>query len=259
MDDINRYPLLSHQETIKLFNDYYDGNKEAKDKVINSNLRLVVSIANRYIGQGVDLMDLIQEGNIGLMRAFDKFDPTKNIKFGTYATWWIRLFIQRAIADTGRTIRIPVYIKDLINKKKKTEIQLTQKLCRQPSDAEIAEQMKLSNKEYEDLLWYEQGTISLETKIHDNENSTIGDLIANQVDDDQITSFDDDCFADNIRSYMEFLTDKEKRVLILRYGLYGHKKETLDYISEELNVTKERVRQIEDAALKKLMAVSDYL
>ena len=239
LKEIGRVPLLTPEEEIELAIRISEGDEEAKKKLAESNLRLVVSIAKRYVGRGMQFLDLIQEGNLGLIKAVDKFDYTKGFKFSTYATWWIRQAITRAIADQARTIRIPVHMVETINKVKKTNSQLLHKNGRDPTAEEIA-------------LRVAQEPVSLETPIGEEEDSHLGDFIP---DDEALAPADaasQMLLREQLAEVLKTLTPREERVLSLRFGLEDGHPRTLEEVGKEFNVTRERIRQIEAKALRKL-------
>lgn len=256
LKDIGSVPLLTPDEEIKLAQQMASENKAeadyAKNRLSEANLRLVVSIAKRYVGRGMQFLDLIQEGNLGLMKAVDKFDYTKGFKFSTYATWWIRQSITRAIADQARTIRIPVHMVETINKTGRVTRQLLQTLGREPSTAEIAEAMGISEERVAEIQKIAQDPVSLETPIGEEEDSHLGDFI----EDDKAASPSDSAEAKMLREQLlqvlDTLTPRENEVLRKRYGLDDNKPKTLEEVGKEFNVTRERIRQIEAKALRKL-------
>ena len=252
LKDIGRVPLLSPEEEIELAIRISDNDQEAKDRLTKANLRLVVSIAKRYVGRGMMFLDLIQEGNLGLIKAVDKFDYTKGFKFSTYATWWIRQAITRAIADQGRTIRIPVHMVETINKVKKTSNMLLHRDGRDPSPEDIAAEIGMSVDKVRDILRISQEPVSLETPIGEEEDSHLGDFIP---DEDALSPADAAAMTflrGKVNEVLETLTPREAEVLRLRFGLRDGTPQTLEEVGKEFNVTRERIRQIEAKALRKL-------
>ncbi|MCL4208393.1 RNA polymerase sigma factor RpoD [Patescibacteria group bacterium] len=253
LKEIGRIPLLNREDEIRLAQRAEAGDAKAKEKLTSSNLRLVVSIAKKYIGRGMTFLDLIQEGNKGLIRAVEKYDWTKGFKFSTYATWWIRQAITRAIADQARTIRIPVHMVETINKLMRTSRKLMQDLGREPTPEEIGELMDLEPEKVREILKISQNTTSLESPVGDGEDdSVLGDFIA---DDKQTTPYDatsQHMLTENIREVLSALSDREARVLEMRFGLEGGKPMTLEEVGRKFGVTRERIRQIEAKALRKL-------
>ena len=252
LKDIGKYPLLSVEEEIELAQRISDGDEEAKEKMINSNLRLVVSIAKRYVGRGMLFLDLIQEGNMGLIKAVEKFDYTKGYKFSTYATWWIRQAITRAIADQARTIRIPVHMVETINKVIRVSRQLLQELGHDPTAEEIAEEMDFPIEKVRDILKIAQEPVSLETPIGEEEDSHLGDFIPDEDAYDPFEAASFTLLREDIEQLLDTLTPREKKVLELRFGLIDGRTRTLEEVGKEFNVTRERIRQIEAKALRKL-------
>ena len=250
--EIGRIPLLSYEEELELAKRVLDGDEEAKQKLAESNLRLVVSIAKKYVGRGMLFLDLIQEGNMGLIKAVEKFDYTKGYKFSTYATWWIRQAITRAIADQARTIRIPVHMVETINKLIRTSRHLLQQLGREPSPEEIAEEMEIPVEKVIEIQKIAQDPVSLETPIGEEDDSHLGYFIQ---DDDSPAPQDAAAYTllrEQLEEVMKTLTPREAKVLKLRFGLEDGKSRTLEEVGKEFNVTRERIRQIEAKALRKL-------
>ncbi|HEU4966250.1 MAG TPA: RNA polymerase sigma factor RpoD [Candidatus Saccharimonadales bacterium] len=251
--EIGKIPLLSGDEELELAKRVSAGDKEAKDKMAEANMRLVVSIAKRYVGRGLDLLDLIQEGNTGLLRAVEKFDPDKGFKFSTYATWWIRQAITRAIADQARTIRIPVHMVETINKLLRTQRRLTQELNREPTNEEIAGAMDIEVDKVEHIMKIKQDISSLDASIRDNEDdSVLADFIE---DEDTVTpeeSATSQLLKEQVKDMLNVLTEREQKIIRLRFGLEDGKSHTLEEVGSEFQVTRERIRQIEAKALAKL-------
>jgi len=250
--EIGRIPLLKREEEIALAQAVDRGDKKAKSRLTQSNLRLVVSIAKKYMGRGMSFLDLIQEGNKGLIRAVEKYDWTKGFKFSTYATWWIRQAITRAIADQARTIRIPVHMVETINKLIRTQRKLMQDLGRDPTDEEVGEELEMDVERVREILKISQKTTSLETPIGDEEDSLLGDFIP---DDKQISPYEAtsrQLMHENLNEALAGLTERESKVLTMRFGLQGTKPLTLEDVGRQFGVTRERIRQIEGKALRKL-------
>jgi RNA polymerase primary sigma factor len=252
LKEIGRIPLLTRDQEIVLAQAVDDDDLHAKSRLIDSNLRLVVSIAKKYIGRGMTFLDLIQEGNKGLIRAVEKYDWTKGFKFSTYATWWIRQAITRAIADQARTIRIPVHMVETINKLVRISRKLMQDLGREPTPEEIGKQMQITPDKVREILKISQKTTSLETPIGDDDDSYLGDFIA---DENQLTPYEATSkrlLKENVNEVLQALSDRESRVLKMRFGLEGARPMTLEEVGKKFGVTRERIRQIEAKALRKL-------
>lgn len=250
--EIGKIPLLTFEQELDLAQKILEGDEEAKQKLSESNLRLVVSIAKKYVGRGMLFLDLIQEGNMGLIKAVEKFDYTKGFKFSTYATWWIRQAITRAIADQARTIRIPVHMVETINKLIRTSRNLLQQLGREPTPEEIAQEMEIPLEKVIEIQKIAQDPVSLETPIGEEEDSHLGDFIQ---DEDSPAPHDAASYTllkEQLEEVMNTLTPREAKVLKLRFGLEDGKSRTLEEVGREFNVTRERIRQIEAKALRKL-------
>ena len=252
LKDIGRVPLLSAEEEIELAKRMQENDVAAKKRLSEANLRLVVSIAKRYVGRGMLFLDLIQEGNLGLMKAVEKFDYQKGFKFSTYATWWIRQSITRAIADQARTIRIPVHMVETINRLTRVQRVLLQELGREPTPSELAEKMGVTEEKVREIQKIAQDPISLEKPIGEEEDSHLGDFIE---DEKTVTPTDDvaaKMLKEQLLHVLDTLTPREEKVLRLRYGIDDGKSRTLEEVGKEFNVTRERIRQIEAKALRKL-------
>ncbi len=252
LKEIGRVPLLTSEEEIELAIRISEDDKKAKQRLAEANLRLVVSIAKRYVGRGMQFLDLIQEGNLGLIKAVEKFDYTKGFKFSTYATWWIRQAITRAIADQARTIRIPVHMVETINKVKKTSSQLLHKNGKDPTAEEIAEELDMAPDKVREILRLAQEPVSLETPIGEEEDSHLGDFIP---DDEALSPADAASISllkEQLAEVLKTLTPREAKVLSLRFGLEDGHPRTLEEVGKEFNVTRERIRQIEAKSLRKL-------
>jgi RNA polymerase primary sigma factor len=252
LKEIGKVPLLDNDEEIEIAKKVALGDEEAKKKLAEANLRLVVSIAKRYVGRGMLFLDLIQEGNLGLIKAVEKFDYSKGFKFSTYATWWIRQAITRAIADQARTIRIPVHMVETINKLIRVSRQLLQELGREPTPEEIAEELNMMPDKVREILKIAQEPVSLETPIGEEEDSHLGDFIP---DNDAPAPYEAASFSllkEQLMSVLKTLTPREEKVLRLRFGLDDGRTRTLEEVGKEFNVTRERIRQIEAKALRKL-------
>ena len=252
LKEIGKVPLLTPEEEQELAKRMAEGDAEAKHRMEEANLRLVVSIAKRYVGRGMQLLDLIQEGNLGLMKAVEKFDYTKGYKFSTYATWWIRQSITRAIADQARTIRIPVHMVETINRVLRTSHAMVQKLGREPTTKEIADELHIEQSKVEEVLKIAQEPVSLETPIGEEEDSHLGDFIQ----DDEASQPSEEASYTLLREQLEevlsTLTPREEQVLRMRFGLVDGKPHTLEEVGKQFDVTRERIRQIESKALRKL-------
>ena len=252
LKEIGNVPLLTTEQEVELAKRVEAGDEEAKKQLTEANLRLVVSIAKKYVGRGMPFLDLIQEGNMGLMKAVDKFDYTKGYKFSTYATWWIRQAITRGIADTGRTIRVPVHMVETINKTLRMTRTLLQELGREPTPEEVAERLNVSVSRVREVLKISRDPVSLDTPIGEEDDSHLGDFIE---DDSALSPADSAAFSmlrAELATALESLTDRERQVIKLRFGLEDGRARTLEEVGKEFNVTRERIRQIEAKALRKL-------
>jgi RNA polymerase primary sigma factor len=251
--EIGKIPLLNAEEELALAQRVVAGEQAAKDQMAEANMRLVVSIAKRYVGRGLDLLDLIQEGNTGLLRAVEKFDPDKGFKFSTYATWWIRQAITRAIADQARTIRIPVHMVETINKLLRTQRRLTQELNREPTNEEIAKAMEIEVDKVEHIMKIKQDISSLDASIRDDEEESV---LADFIEDEDTVSPEESAtmqlLKEQVKDMLGALTEREQKILKLRFGLEDGKSHTLEEVGQEFSVTRERIRQIEAKALAKL-------
>lgn len=252
LKEIGRVPLLSSEEEIDLAIRIANGDVQAKQRLSEANLRLVVSIAKRYLGRGMQFLDLIQEGNLGLIKAVDKFDYTKGFKFSTYATWWIRQAITRAIADQARTIRIPVHMVDTINKVKKVQSQLLHQNGHEPTPDEIADELDLPVDKVREIMRVAQEPVSLETPIGEEEDSHLGDFIPDDGAPAPADAASHTMLREQLSDVLSTLTPREEKVLRLRFGLEDGRSRTLEEVGKEFNVTRERIRQIEAKALRKL-------
>ena len=252
LKEIGNVPLLSTEEEVALAQRVEAGDESAKKQLIEANLRLVVSIAKKYVGRGMPFLDLIQEGNMGLMKAVDKFDYSKGFKFSTYATWWIRQAITRGTADTGRTIRVPVHMVETINKTLRMTRTLLQELGREPTPEEVAERLGVPVARVREVLKISRDPVSLDTPIGEEDDSHLGDFIE---DDSALSPADSAAFSmlrEELSTALESLTDRERQVVQLRFGLIDGRARTLEEVGKEFNVTRERIRQIEAKALRKL-------
>lgn len=256
LKEIGKYPLLTTEEEIALAKQIAEGTPEeqaaAKKKLSEANLRLVVSIAKRYVGRGMQFLDLIQEGNLGLIKAAEKFDYTKGYKFSTYATWWVRQAITRAIADQARTIRIPVHMVETINKLIRVNRQLAQELGRDPTPAEIAKEMGISESKVREIIKIAQEPVSLETPIGEEEDSHLGDFIEDENAPAPAEVASNAMMREQLQEVLHTLTPREEKVIRLRFGLEDGQAHTLEEVGKEFNVTRERIRQIESKALRKI-------
>ena len=252
LKEIGKVPLLSPEEELELATRMSQGDEEAKHRMTEANLRLVVSIAKRYVGRGMLFLDLIQEGNLGLIKAVEKFDHTKGYKFSTYATWWIRQAITRAIADQARTIRIPVHMVETFNKTIRVSRQLLQELGHDPSAEEIARELDMPAEKVRDILKISQEPVSLETPIGEEEDSHLGDFIPDEDASEPSEAASFSLLREQLEEVLDTLAPREKKVLELRFGIVDGRTRTLEEVGKEFNVTRERIRQIEAKALRKL-------
>lgn len=258
--EIGKIPLLSQEEELELAKKAAKGNKKAKDKMVEANMRLVVSIAKRYSGRGLDFLDLIQEGNTGLLRAVEKFDPDKGFKFSTYATWWIRQAITRAIADQARTIRIPVHMVETINKVLRATRKLTQELNREPTTLEVAKEMDMEPEKIEYVMKIKQDIASLDQSVGrdgDDEDSVLGDFVEDEERVSPEDSAANQILKEQLATIISTLSEREQKIIKLRFGIGGGRPHTLEEVGAEFSVTRERIRQIEAKALSKLRKHKD--
>jgi len=258
--EIGKIPLLSAEEELELAQKVVAGDKKAKDKMAEANMRLVVSIAKRYSGRGLDFLDLIQEGNTGLLRAVEKFDPDKGFKFSTYATWWIRQAITRAIADQARTIRIPVHMVETINKLLRTQRRMTQELNREPTIEELAKELEMEPDKVEYVIKIKQDITSLDAGVGrdgEDEDSVLGDFIEDEDSETPEQSATSQLLKEQVQSILSTLSDREQKIVKMRFGLENGKSHTLEEVGQEFAVTRERIRQIEAKALAKLRKHKD--
>jgi RNA polymerase primary sigma factor len=258
--EIGKIPLLSAEEELALAQKVVAGDKKAKDQMAEANMRLVVSIAKRYSGRGLDFLDLIQEGNTGLLRAVEKFDPDKGFKFSTYATWWIRQAITRAIADQARTIRIPVHMVETINKLLRTQRRMTQDLNREPSIEELAKELEMEPEKVEYVMKIKQDIHSLDAGVGrdgDDEDSVLGDFIEDEDAASPEDSAANQLLKEQVQDILSVLTEREQKIVKMRFGLEDGKSHTLEEVGQEFAVTRERIRQIEAKALTKLRKHKD--
>ena len=258
--EIGKIPLLSAEEEMELAQRVIQGDKKAKDKMAEANMRLVVSIAKRYSGRGLDFLDLIQEGNTGLLRAVEKFDPDKGFKFSTYATWWIRQAITRAIADQARTIRIPVHMVETINKLLRTQRRMTQELNREPTIEELSKELDMEPEKIEYVMKIKQDISSLDAGVGrdgDEEDSVLGDFIEDEDTVSPEESATNQLLKEQVNDVLSSLSDREQKIVRMRFGLDNGKSHTLEEVGQEFAVTRERIRQIEAKALAKLRKHKD--
>jgi RNA polymerase primary sigma factor len=258
--EIGKIPLLNSEEELALAKKVVAGDKKAKDKMAEANMRLVVSIAKRYSGRGLDLLDLIQEGNTGLLRAVEKFDPDKGFKFSTYATWWIRQAITRAIADQARTIRIPVHMVETINKLLRTQRRMTQELNREPTIDELAKELEMEPEKVEYVIKIKQDITSLDAGVGRDEgedDSVLGDFIEDEDTATPEESAANQLLKEQVQSVLSSLSEREQKIIKMRFGLENGKSHTLEEVGQEFAVTRERIRQIEAKALAKLRKHKD--
>jgi len=258
--EIGKIPLLNAEEELALAQKVVAGDKKAKDKMAEANMRLVVSIAKRYSGRGLDFLDLIQEGNTGLLRAVEKFDPDKGFKFSTYATWWIRQAITRAIADQARTIRIPVHMVETINKLLRTQRRMTQELNREPTIEELAKELEMEPEKVEYVIKIKQDITSLDAGVGrdgEDEDSVLGDFIEDEDGETPEQSATSQLLKEQVQAILSTLSEREQKIVKMRFGLENGKSHTLEEVGQEFAVTRERIRQIEAKALAKLRKHKD--
>lgn len=255
MTEIGKYKLLTPEEELELAKKAAEGNEDAKNKLYNCNLRLVVSIAKNYVGQGVEFMDLIQEGNMGLLKALNKFDYKLGNRLGTYATWWIRQYITRAIGDMGRTIRLPIWLQEDINKQKRAQNQLTIELGRDPTLDELAEYMSIPLEKVEYATKYTNDAISLDSTISNESDDTIYDKIAS-TEEAPYDAIENLIAEQELKELLLCLSEKERKLLVLRFGIGTDNPMTLEEVGDIMHFTRERTRQIEEVALKKLRIIA---
>ena len=258
--EIGKIPLLTPEEEADLAQRIVKGDKKAKDKMVEANMRLVVSIAKRYGGRGLDFLDLIQEGNTGLLRAVEKFDPEKGFKFSTYATWWVRQAITRAIADQARTIRIPVHMVETINKVLRTTRKLTSELNREPTNDEIAKALDMEPEKVDYVMRIKQDIASLDASVGrdgDDEDSVLGDFVEDEERDSPEEAASNQILKEQLSEIIATLTEREQKIIRLRFGIGGGRPHTLEEVGNEFDVTRERIRQIEAKALSKLRKNKD--